>query len=470
MKILTKTLNSIIKLSSFGKENIDKPKTKIYGSNEKIGNGFFVGFGKCDIIPPKDINEHKYYIAGYDDNNPATAVLDYQTASALWIDNGITKMILVSVDVVGILNKDVLNIRKRLKSFCNKTGCQSINICATHNHAGIDTMGIWGKIPKTGLDREFMETLYNAIINACESAYKNRKSSDIYYGKIEVPDMQEDIRTPVVYSKDLHRFRIVPKDGSREVYLLNFASHSESLGGKNSHISADFPCYLRREILNKAGAETIYFVGAIGGMISMKADGKTFADKVYDTMAIGRKLADYALNIQNEVKLKARLKIVRKEVYFDCENTVLMLAGILDLLNVKRYKSKYSSLGYLLKSEISLIEIDNIKCLLLPCEIFPELVYGGYLDKENSATGKNSTANPKPLKEILNDDHLIIFGLANDEVGYVIPPNDFLLDKKAPYINDGRDKFNRKHYEETNSLGKNTAHTIANAVDAIAKE
>ena len=202
----------------------------------------------------------------------------------------------------------------------------------------------------------------------------------------------------------------------------------------------------------------------------MKADGKTFADKVYDTMAIGRKLADYALNIQNEVKLKARLKIVRKEVYFDCENTVLMLAGILDLLNVKRYKSKYSSLGYLLKSEISLIEIDNIKCLLLPCEIFPELVYGGYLDKENSATGKNSTANPKPLKEILNDDHLIIFGLANDEVGYVIPPNDFLLDKKAPYINDGRDKFNRKHYEETNSLGKNTAHTIANAVDAIAKE
>ena len=120
MKILTKTLNSIIKLSSFGKENIDKPKTKIYGSNEKIGNGFFVGFGKCDIIPPKDINEHKYYIAGYDDNNPATAVLDYQTASALWIDNGITKMILVSVDVVGILNKDVLNIRKRLKSFAIK--------------------------------------------------------------------------------------------------------------------------------------------------------------------------------------------------------------------------------------------------------------------------------------------------------------------------------------------------------------
>ena len=54
----------------------------------------------------------------------------------------------------------------------------------------------------------------------------NRKNGDLYLGEIEVPDMQEDIRTPIVYSKTLTRLRFVPNDGTREIYFLNFASHS----------------------------------------------------------------------------------------------------------------------------------------------------------------------------------------------------------------------------------------------------
>ena len=81
--------------------------------------------------------------------------------------------------------------------------------------------------------------------------------------------MQEDIRTPIVYSKALTRFRFVPEDGSNEIWMLNFASHSESLQGCNHLVSADFPCYLREKIKKTVGADTLYTVGAIGGMISM---------------------------------------------------------------------------------------------------------------------------------------------------------------------------------------------------------
>ena len=63
----------------------------------------------------------------------------------------------------------------------------------------------------------------------------------------------------------------------------------------------------------------------------------------------------------------------------------------------------------------------------------------------------------------------MVFGLANDELGYILPPNDYLLHEKSPYIENGRDKHDRRHYEETNSMGPRTAQVIANAVEDIIK-
>ena len=119
-----------------------------------------------------------------------------------------------------------------------------------------------------------------------------------------------------------------------------------------------------------------------------------------------------------------------------------------------------------MKSEISYIEIDSLKLLLLPCEIFPELVYGGYLSAEESGTGFGGEINPTPLKEIVGDD-IVIIGLANDELGYVLPPNDYVLHSETPYFENGRDMHDRRHYEETNSLGPETAAKIAETVSQI---
>lgn len=466
MKTLPKILTGVIRLSALGK----KSDTCESGSvSESSGGRFYTaGFGKCEINPPHNIHKKKYYVAGYGENNPATGLLDVQTAHAVWLDDnsGLGGVLMISVDCVGIMNRDVRNIRFRLRKFCAETGCRSINICATHDHAGVDTMGIWGKLPHTGLDRGFTEALYGAVMTAAQTAYGSRRACDIYYGNAEVPDMQEDIRLPVVYSKTLHRFRIVPRDGSDEIWMLNFASHSESLSGENSLISADFPCYLRREIKEKTGADTIYFVGAIGGMISMEVHGRNMGEKIRDTQELGKKLAGYAMGIDGEEKMPAELSVYRREFFFDCRNTVLMLAGLADILSVSRIKAKNTSLGYALRSELSLIRFGGRTLVLLPCELFPELAYGGYLDAAHSATGMGEEVNPVPLCSTAGED-AIIFGLANDEVGYVIPPNDFLLNGDMPYLDRAFDRFGRKHYEETNSLGPDTAEKIAEELKII---
>lgn len=430
-------------------DKLDKPKAKY----------FTAGFGKARIVPP-DLLRKTYYVAGYGINNPAKGLLDIPFAHALWLDDnsGRGAVCFVSLDAVGMLNKDVNAVKESMKDFLTEAGCRSIHILCTHNHAGIDTMGLWGALPKTGRNQKYMDIVFDGIRTAVRLAFEDRREGDLMLGTVLVDGMQEDIRLPIVYSKTLTRLRFVPRDGTREIYMLNFASHSESLGGSNSLVSADFPCYLREEIRSRTGAETIYFVGAIGGMISMELMDK---DKVTSTKKIGRTLAEFALSVKDEKKLPPVINFLKQEFYAEAANYVLMFAAKTGILQADRYFMKEAPYGYGLKTEMTYYEIGGLKMLLLPCEIFPELVFGGYLSAEESAEGKSPDINPTPLTEIAGEDELLIFGLADDELGYVLPPNDFMLDADVPYITHARDRNNRKHYEETNSLGPKTAETIA---------
>jgi hypothetical protein len=358
-----------------------------------------------------------------------------------------------------MVSKDVLTAKAMLADFTKKTGCRSINILSTHNHAGIDTMGMWGKLPLSGRNEKFMQIMFNGIKKAVEQAYEDRREGSLYVGSHAAPDILRDSRPPIVFSDILTRLRFVPSDGTREIHFINFASHSESLLGKNSLVSADFPCYLREEVRKKTGAETIYFVGAIGGLIRMK---ELDEDNVKSTKIAGKKLAEAAFAIDNEIKLAPKISVIKQEFYAEAQNFALLAAAKFGILSAKKHAIKTDKYtGYALKTELNYFEIDSLKMLLVPGEIFPELVYGGYMSKEESAEGRDPDINPTPLTEIAGDKNMLIFGLANDEIGYIVTPNDFYLDPVSAYFDGGKDAAGRRHYEETNSLGPNTAYKIA---------
>lgn len=461
--LLSKSLKKMVGVSNLKRKRMTDappiPKAAFDWLKEAKAEYFTAGFGKARIVPP-DLLRRKYYIAGYNAYNPAKGLLDIPHAHALWLDDnsGRGGVLFVSVDAVGLLNRDVNAAKASLSIFLKESGCRSINIMCTHSHAGIDTMGLWGPLPLTGRDPKYMEIVFEGIRTAVNKAYEDRREGSLYLGTVEVEGMQNDHRLPEVYSKTLTRLRFVPNDKTREIYFINFAAHSESLGGDNSLVSADFPCYLREEILNRTGAETVYCVGAIGGMISMDRIGD---DKVESTKKIGRNLAEFALSIKEEKKLTPKINFLKQEFYAEVDNYVLMLGTKAGILKADRYTLKDASYGYALKSEMTYFEIGSLKMLLIPCEIFPELVFGGYLSCEESAEGKGPEINPTPLTQIAGEEQLLIFGLANDELGYVIPPNDFLLAPGIPYLDRVRDRLDRNHYEETNSMGPKTAPKIA---------
>ena len=82
----------------------------------------------------------------------------------------------------------------------------------------------------------------------------------------------------------------------------------------------------------------------------------------------------------------------------------------------------------------------------------------------------SEAANPKPLCEIAEEagiEKLLIVGLANDELGYIVTPTDFLLNEEKPYLEKTMDYKGENHYEETNSEGPDCASCIAKAFEDV---
>lgn len=429
------------------------------------GEFFTCGFAKS-VLTPEDAASGKYFIAGYDSNNPATGVLDDMFARAVYIDDNTGRggVVMCSIDAVGISRKDINDIRKAVIESKKIPSLKSISVAATHSHSAIDTQGLWGeKIYKCGRNEAFMEKLKAKAAQAIIAAYESRKDGKMFYAVTETEDMQFDCRTPIAYDKNLTRIRFEAFDKSEEIHIINFASHAELMGSKTKNISADFPAYMIKKIEEKnANANAVFFNGAIGGMISAKEIKKVYRNEIdceAYTKEFGKTLGEIANALENETELEPLINVKSAPIEVAASNFVLILARLLNVLNNDILRFGKRSEAYI-SSEVGYLELGKgrIGAFLVPGELFPELWNGEFLPSWESANAKK--AEYKVLKEMCSCEHQFVVGLCNDELGYIIPDNDFLLHKKTPYIENANDMLGRSHYEETNSTGAETARKI----------
>lgn len=437
---------------------------------DKKGEFFTCGFGKAKLTPD-DVAKGKYFIAGYDSNNPATGVLDDMYARAVYLDDntGSGGVIMCAVDAVGISRKDINIIRKTVLESGKIPKLKSINICATHTHSAIDTQGLWGeKIYKCGRDEAFMKRLRLLTAKAIIEAYEKRADGRLFYSVRKTEGLQFDCRTPDTYDSNLTKIRFEAFDGSKEICMVNFASHAELLGSKTKNISADFPAYMIKEIeSHKENCDAVFFNGAIGGMISAKEIKKVYRNEIdceEYTKQFGKALGEIVNSMAEENELPPLINVKSAPVSISASNFVLILARLLKVLNNDISRNKKDAYIY---SEVGYLELGNadIGMFLIPGELFPELFTGEFLAKEAAANGRD--AQYKILKNQGNAKHKFVVGLCNDELGYIIPENDFFLNESMPYINSGKDRFDRNHYEETNSTGPYTAQTILDTMESL---
>jgi hypothetical protein len=427
--------------------------------------GLLFGFAKRAITP--EVGRNPVYLAGFGQDRKATGVHDDLWARAVATSDGRQKIVVVAVDLIGFFHADVLKARESLQQ---KAPGVALVVASTHDHEGPDTLGLWGKGHfSSGVDTKYLERVRSAVVEAAAEALSRMKPARLLLAQTRTPGLIEDGRVPRVIDDTLVVLQAVAEDGTTLGTIVDWSSHPEALGGSNTVVTSDYPNFLRARIEERLGGECVFLVGSIGGLMTplglklTGADGRPIpADTFALAQAVGERTADAALAALKAARASASTALEHRSatVSVPLENRLYRLAMLLGVLDRHVYSNGQPAtalFGDDLRTEIGYLRIGDAEALLVPAEIYPELVHGGIQDPQDPGADYQGAPRERPLDTLLSSPFKLVVGLANDEIGYVIPRSEW--DAKPPFA------YGRKEaqYGEVNSVGPEAAPTLTEA-------
>lgn len=429
------------------------------------------GNGKFDAI----------WIAGFSNAKPANGVHDDLWARTMILDDGQTRVAIVILDAIGFMQDDVIDIRKMLPA---ELGITYTIIASTHDHEAPDLMGLWGKTPfRSGVNQNYMAYVKQQAVKSIETAVQSLRPA-----RIEISEDPEgaahlvrDTREPQAFDSGLRFMKIMDKETDTVMgSLLSWANHAETLWSKNLMVSSDFPHYFRKGVedgvwnddslvMSGIGGTAVYMNGAIGGLMTTHSSqavcdpftGEEITEPSFQKIkAQGDQLSLLALKAMQEPAQSfdnAGISLIVRTIKIPIHNNIFKLATALGVLN------RGTSGWMKLRTELAVLKIGPVSIVAIPGEIYPEIINGG-IENPDGADFKMNPVEIPPIREMMPGKYKFIIGLANDEIGYIIPKSQW--DKKAPFAY-GKDKA---QYGEVNSVGPETAPILHRNIKEMLKE
>ncbi|MFN3149899.1 hypothetical protein [Bremerella sp.] len=413
-----------------------------------LAENLLFSIGSAEITP--DVEAPKaVWMAGYYPGRAATSVHDPLYVRGMLISDGQTKVAIVSLDLIGWSYPATTAIREQLPEI------DFVVICSTHNHEGPDTIGIWGEsFIKRGVNEEYNQHVQDTIVHLVKRLDQTQQPVSVEFAKIDRPDLVHDTRLPIVIDPTIRALRFISQiDGKTLGILVQGTTHPESLGAKNTAITADFPSYTQQRLKKHFDCPTVYVSGAIGGLMTPPAAGivdnngtavrlTTFAYAEAYGNAVADAVAQAFANSQT-VDLTP-FRVFRKEVAIPIDNPLYRLARSLNVIRRvsyewtgqpeswgKRVTREFRPERAAAITEVSLLQLGDVKLLGIPGELYPELV-SGKIPNPADANVDFPNAPPEPhVEQLVGDEPYLMLGLANDEIGYIIPKRQW--DREAPY-------------------------------------
>src|SRR5262249_1366740 len=225
--------------------------------------------------------------------------------------------------------------------------------------------------------------------------------------------------------------------------------------------------------------------GTVGGlMTSLKVmvlddKGKPLADGTWEkTERYGRlvgQLAEKALKDPKPITLTP-LRAHTREVYLPLENKLYLLGRQLGVLKRQAYfwtgdSTRAESAGdkptdkpLAMRSEVGWLRLGELDIAAIPGEIYPELVLSKVQDPPDPGADFPEAPIEPGIYAQLPGKHRMLIGLANDEIGYIIPKRQW--DEKPPFCY-GRKKA---QYGEQNSIGPEAAPILCEAFKELGEK
>ena len=411
------------------------------------------------------------WIAGFSNKRAANGIHDDLWARTIVIDDGKSRISLTSIDAIGFMSDDIIDVRKLVPT---SAGITYSVISSTHTHEAPDLLGMWGdSYFRSGVDPHYMDYVKKQTALSIEKAAQSIEPAILKFAINEKDALSvvNDTREPHVFDEAIRLIQAISKKDSTTLgTLVSWGNHPETLWSANLLISSDFPHFLREGVekgiyrndtlLHKGlGGVTVYFNAAVGGLMTTNPVMEVediFTGKVYKTPDFDKTKAQgdflaylslQALDSSNHYVDKAGISIHAKSINIKMQNPVFRAGALLGVL--KRGMNGWMKV----RSEVAAFSIGPAHFITVPGEIYPEIVNGGIENPE----GQDYPILPlevPPLRALMQGEYKFIIGLANDMTGYIIPKSQW--DTEAPFT------YGRKSapYGEINSLGPETAPTI----------
>lgn len=489
------------------------------------------GFAKESIVPENLADGSKEYYTGGYFTQKVSSVYDDQSVHAIALTDGSGRgtAIFASIDGIGVGNADIREIRAAAEKKLEEKGIESdiiaININSTHCHTVIDTQGFsLALIPKAlnnlfswlpfidpvrSIDEEFLEVMINGASDAIVNAYESMETGSLYYfetagiGKNEETGVYADDEYGYLTNKRYdtegfqHKFacfKFVPdNESSAQTVFSNLGAHPTTIDRATDKLSSDFPCYIEKK-LNESGMNFMFVQGA-QSPISVRKNGVETESVIKEVEAeiaadstvsdyraaksLGYEFARLIIEAQDSAEPVAPLLNVKmSECTVPLDRGLLQLGAASRLLGFTTVKDKESPSNFSVITEVGYIEIgEDIVMLTVPGELIPQLVYGNVVGAEDSYLGTDWEI--ECTSDLIDKDKtVLVMGLCNDAIGYIIPDNDY-----APFIADslwaleigdrkiGEEIFGEyhRHYEETLSAGSKSASSVMTALNELVK-
>ncbi|MGQ9591697.1 MAG: hypothetical protein ACUVYA_15545 [Planctomycetota bacterium] len=339
---------------------------------------------------------------------PARETRGDLTVRALVLDDGATRLAIVSADFLGF--PAVLGDRVRAK--VPEIPRDAILIGATHTHSAPDLYGFPDGKGGTSIDLSYAGRVVDATAAAIREALGALRPAGLRVATGEARGkIAYNYYAPELYDPRVSAIQAVAAGGDPVATLVNYAIHPEVLGNERGISSPDLVGPLCDRIAERGGGTGIFLNGAQGGMVTAdnrRDDGE--ARTWEECVRIGRLLADEALRIVSGAPIQAEpaIRLNARTVRFPVES--LLLAQVL----------KASPLPYELDPDgkvatrVALADLGDARILTIPGEALPNI---GYY-----------------LKRKMGGKHNLLFGLTNDAFGYILTSVDWGSFRRYDYI------------------------------------
>jgi hypothetical protein len=345
-----------------------------------------VGSAERDITPAVG-----GYLGGFDIGRTSTAVSSPLAVRALVLRTPTRQFAIIGIDNLGVMREDVDWLKAGLPGFANG----DVFVCSSHTHAGPDLIGMWGFwFMSSGRDRDYLAAVRVATAAAVAEAVANAAPAVLRHGEALLPPtgLVKNANRAGVFDRRVTVLHAKAADDGRPLgTLLHLACHPEVMPRGNSAISADFVGVLCDQWRARGHGQAVFANGALGAMISPDIKPRD----EHSVRAFGEQactLAEAALAGAAPVAVDA-IEVQRADVYLPMASPGFRIGRLTTTLQRELF-------GGAARSTVGWLRLGAFEAIAVPGEMEPALA--------------------EQVRAELRRPGLVVFGLCDDEVGYLL--------------------------------------------------